>query len=551
MKMKITLMMGLIIALAATSFLFAVEHDYASGVVNQNAGIYPGDGFGGAPDSAINNYLHQDEQINLNANSGLVKVLRTDQKINTNKFVTDFVQFRHATPRELRHVFRTICRKEGGNADVLQDKVKKEYFMQVVCPEFQLPYLRKAAEELDVPWLKVAEEGECHLYYQAKFRPIQDVLWISQYYRGPEGFFEIDDANNALYFNDQLACEGLQNWGLSQIDIPPNQVRLDVTVYEVNTQSDAKIGVDFIDFKNGPGRNLFEGVFTHYHDNLRCKHIIDVIDGSCSPDDVYYSKGKHDADYRYTNVHAIATAEFVDFLKVKGKARELIKTTLMAQSGHAVIAGSTDRVLAIGAMHPSEPSQDETPVYEASEQYEMDSVVPCPESGVVSSLPQQHYRWLKYTQDASVGVQVSLMPFIGLESMELEIGVDASSVVGEDASGNPVIDRRAMDTKIRLKDGEPFVIGGLKRKHVVKRTAKVPLLGSIPILGWAFGQEINTDHETNVVVVVEPKFIIGTDSDMEIPQEMRTTIAQAEGVEEIQIPKTGWGFDQWLLDSEK
>jgi hypothetical protein len=54
-----------------------------------------------------------------------------------------------------------------------------------------------------------------------------------------------------------------------------------------------------------------------------------------------------------------------------------------------------------------------------------------------------------------------------------------------------------------------------------------------------------------VVLVIKPKFILGTASDMEMPQECKTTIALAKGEQKLEIPKTCWGFDQWLLDKEK
>ena len=480
--------------------------------------------------SRVDDYINQDEQINLDPNSGVVKVLRTNQKINTNQFATELIPFKSANPRELRAVLRTVCRKEGGNADVLQDKEKREYFMQVVCPEFQLPYLRSAAQELDVPWLKIAEDGDGNLYYKGKFRSVAEVNWISQYYRGPEGYFRFDTPNNALYFNDQPAVLGLQKKGLSEIDIPPNQVRLDVIVYEVNTQNDDKIGLDWIDWKNGPGRNLFEGIFSSINSQGKVRRNGSVIR------EIVVS----DNDYRYMSVDAIATAEFIDFLKVKGKAKEMTKTTLMAKSGQTVTAGAVDKVVAISAVHISTPAYDETIVRN-----------PNVTNDGVTNLPQEHRRFVNFEQSGTVGVSVAMLPFIGLESMELTILLSADSVVGVNANGLPVINNRSVSTKVRLKDGEPFVIGGLKRNSEVKRSVKVPILGSIPVLGWFFGQETNTNRETEIIVVVKPKFILGAESDMEIPQECQTIIAKATGKENIELPKNAWGFDQWLLDKQK
>jgi hypothetical protein len=566
---KIALIVGIMVLMVIPWNLPAVEHDWSnpgeqpgvkSPIQNQNGDPSPLGGLSAeqvtgqvagswvtpsgpgsaqfnvnltnqALNSRVDDYINQDEQINLDANSGVVKVLRTNQKINTNQFATELIPFKSVPPRELRHVLRTVCRKEGGNADTVLDKEKGEYFMQVVCPDFQLPYIRSAAQELDVPWLKIAEDGDGNLYYKGKFRNVSDINWISQYYRGPEGYFRFDTANNALYFNDQPAALGLQKMGLSQIDIPPNQVRLDVIVYEVNTQNDDKVGLDWIDWKNGPGRNLFEGIFSSIHSTVRVRREVnDTV--------VRYVSDNVHSDYRYMSVDAIATAEFIDFLKVKGKAKELSKSTLMAKSGQTVTAGAVDKVVAISAVHRS--VDDETIVRN-----------PNVTNDGVTNLPQEHRRFVNFEQSGTVGVSVAMLPFIGLESMELTILLTADSVVGINANGLPVINNRSVSTKVRLKDGEPFVIGGLKRNAEVKRSVKVPILGSIPVLGWLFGQETNTNRETEIIAVVKPKFILGAESDMEIPQECQTIIAKATGKENIELPKNAWGFDQWLLDKDK
>ena len=537
---KIAQITVLIFVLTMPGILLAVVHDYGASVTSQNASASPD-----VSSSGVNNYLYQDEQINLDPNSGTVKVLRTDQKVNTNKFVTDLVQFKNANPRELRSAFRVICGKEGGNADVLQDKVKKEYFLQVVCPEFQLPYLKAAAEALDVPWLKVSEGGNIHLYYKAKFRPVKDLWWISQYYRSWEGYFMFDDTNNALYYNDEPACLGLQTWGLQQIDIPPSQVLLDVSVYEVNSQNDLKLGLDWIDWKNGPGRNLFDGVFSSLEGELNNRYSNEGI-----PDIIDHHWGI--GDYRYMSVEALVTAEFVDFLQVKGKARELTHTTLLAQSGHEVWTNTVDKVVAINAYQPNKGQEYPIRYPQAWPAGEEGG------EGQVYELPQAHDRFVDFIQSGQLGVNVTLLPFVGLKSMELSIYGATSSLKGEfksvtgiDANGLPVIDTRSVKTRVRLADGESFVLAGLKRTAAVKRSAKVPFLGDIPVLGWLFGNETNINRENNVLIVVKPKFLLGTASDFEMADEAKTIIAQAKGESTLQIPKNKWGFDQWLLDADK
>jgi ClpP class serine protease len=57
-------------------------------------------------ESGINNYRFQDEQLNLNPNDGLVKVLRTDQKILVNDFQTVIIPIKNVDRREIRNVLR-------------------------------------------------------------------------------------------------------------------------------------------------------------------------------------------------------------------------------------------------------------------------------------------------------------------------------------------------------------------------------------------------------------------------------------------------------------
>ena len=75
-------------------------------------------------ESNINNYIYQQEEITLHEESGLVKVLRTDQKAVVNDFVTINIELENASPRELRALARIIARKEGGDADVLWDRTE-------------------------------------------------------------------------------------------------------------------------------------------------------------------------------------------------------------------------------------------------------------------------------------------------------------------------------------------------------------------------------------------------------------------------------------------
>lgn len=123
---KITLLTSLFIILL-TQLSFSYQNDFAQDVdmtgnpspVDRVTGSSVNQFSAGETNSRIDDYIYQNEQINLNKDAGVVKVLRTNQKSELNDFVTIIIPIKHAVVRELRGVARTICRKEGGDANIL------------------------------------------------------------------------------------------------------------------------------------------------------------------------------------------------------------------------------------------------------------------------------------------------------------------------------------------------------------------------------------------------------------------------------------------------
>ena len=68
----------------------------------------------------------------------------------------------------------------------------------------------------------------------------------------------------------------------------------------------------------------------------------------------------------------------------------------------------------------------------------------------------------------------------------------------------PVTTTRSVKTDVRVRDGMPFVIGGLFREDTSKNVSKIPILGNIPLLGELFTYRTNSKVKTQVVMVVTP-----------------------------------------------
>jgi type IV pilus assembly protein PilQ len=72
---------------------------------------------------------------------------------------------------------------------------------------------------------------------------------------------------------------------------------------------------------------------------------------------------------------------------------------------------------------------------------------------------------------------------------------------------SPIIDKRSLDSNVLIKSGDTLAIGGLISDQVSKSKTKVPLLGDIPVLGYAFQSHANERHKRNLLIFVTPTII--------------------------------------------
>jgi len=72
---------------------------------------------------------------------------------------------------------------------------------------------------------------------------------------------------------------------------------------------------------------------------------------------------------------------------------------------------------------------------------------------------------------------------------------------------SPIIDKRSLDSNVLIKSGDTLAIGGLISDQVSKSRTKVPLLGDIPVIGYAFQSHDNERHKRNLLIFVTPTII--------------------------------------------
>lgn len=87
----------------------------------------------------------------------------------------------------------------------------------------------------------------------------------------------------------------------------------------------------------------------------------------------------------------------------------------------------------------------------------------------------------------------------------------------------PIISVKEIDTSFTLRSGQTVAIGGLTGLEEGKRTTRVPILGSIPIIGRLFRHEADIQNQTETIIfvtltVADPE---GLDNEAGIPMDSR------------------------------
>ena len=109
-----------------------------------------------------------------------------------------------------------------------------------------------------------------------------------------------------------------------------------------------------------------------------------------------------------------------------------------------------------------------------------------------------------------VGPELKFTPKIEANGyINLKITINTGDYLGTDTDGNIRTTDRNVETTIRVKDGMPFVVGGLFQDVNSTLTNKIPILGDIPLIGALFSYK-STDRDKNQAVMIVTPYILET-----------------------------------------
>ncbi|MFO1487138.1 MAG: hypothetical protein U1F65_01550 [Verrucomicrobiota bacterium] len=136
----------------------------------------------------------------------------------------------------------------------------------------------------------------------------------------------------------------------------------------------------------------------------------------------------------------------------------------------------------------------------------------------------------------NVGVKLRVTPHISAnDSVLLKVVPEVSSHVSDQSfsvgQGSavtvPTFNSRTIDTTVMIPSGHTLVLGGLVSDHLTRDDVKVPLLGSIPGLGWAFRHSTDKRDRKNLIIFITPTIVQDSDFQVDTDNFLKTPVSTA------------------------
>jgi general secretion pathway protein D len=115
-----------------------------------------------------------------------------------------------------------------------------------------------------------------------------------------------------------------------------------------------------------------------------------------------------------------------------------------------------------------------------------------------------------------VGIELTVTPHVyDNREVRMEVAQNISNVLSNTVSNSTFADvvtsKRSIETTVLAASGETIILGGLIQDDVTDTEKRVPVLGSIPVMGNLFKSKTKRQTKTNLVVFIRPTVIANSE----------------------------------------
>jgi general secretion pathway protein D len=141
-------------------------------------------------------------------------------------------------------------------------------------------------------------------------------------------------------------------------------------------------------------------------------------------------------------------------------------------------------------------------------------------TAIVSSLVNTQFQYI------DVGVNMDMKPTVHFDhDVSMKFKIEVSATNGNSNIGGitePIITQRVIDQTIRLKDGEPNLLGGIVQHQTTWTISGTPGLGELPLLKYFFSTQQREVSDDEIVFLVVPHVVRGQEIDPDNIQQIDT-----------------------------
>lgn len=118
----------------------------------------------------------------------------------------------------------------------------------------------------------------------------------------------------------------------------------------------------------------------------------------------------------------------------------------------------------------------------------------------------------EYLEFLESGISLNVTPRVSDDGyITIQVRPEASTFAFLSEDSYPQIRTREAETTIRVKDGQPVLIGGLLQEQDNDRVSKVPLLSELPLLGRLFQSTTTETSRTEMNIFIIPRIVDGSE----------------------------------------
>ena len=260
---------------------------------------------------------------------------------------------------------------------------------------------------------------------------------------------------------------------IRKLDITPNQVLVEASIIEVTLTDEFSFGLEWF-FRNNSGKKTGTAQL-----DLGAAGIAPIVPG-----------------FSYSLVDAADKIGFVlNALASDTRLNVISSPSLMVLDNKTATITVGDQVPIRTSETVSQGTSGDTPVITSTIQFR------------------------------DTGVSLEVTPRVnngGKVIMDIRQEVSSVDRTTTSSIDSPTINQREIKTSVAVQSGETIVLGGLIQDDKQDSDSGLPLVRHIPVVGWFFGAESETNVRTELLVLITPTAILDDTDAREATEELKS-----------------------------